>query len=96
MNQITNAQKSEKIINKPLHLKRYKSWNEILIQIEDKMKSKNYEELLKLYNNPEYNCTYFELRTIDYIKAIEDKKELYQFIIDYTSKDINEIKKDFI
>lgn len=96
INQIKNAQENEIIISKPLHLKRIKSWNEILIQIEDKIKSKNYSELLKMHNDNGHNSNYFGSKIKDYLSEIEQKDDLYQFIIDYTSRDINEIKKDFI
>ncbi len=45
--QIHQEEANQLVINKPLHSKRSKSWRQIQIQIEDKIKTKNYEELLK-------------------------------------------------
>jgi len=95
LKQIGQEEKNELIINKPIHLKRSKSWNQVLIHIEDKIKIRNYEELCKAYNSSTYESTYFEVNVINKMKNIENKNELYKYIQQYTDRDMEEIEKDF-
>ncbi len=76
------------------------NWNEILIQVKDKMDTKDYQEYLHLYNNPNYNSSYFEGfegQIEKYKKLIENQniEDLYNFIVAKTQKSLEEIKKDF-
>lgn len=93
--QIEQEQKNDLFINKPIHSKRSKSWNQVLIHIEDKIKIRNYEELFKAYHSSTYECNYFEVNVINKMKNIENKNELYKYIQQYTDRDLEEIEKDF-
>lgn len=93
--QIRQEEKNQLIANKPLNSKRIKSWEEIFVQIEDKIKTKNYEEFLKAYNSPSYTSDYLDEKVINFLRNIEDKDELYKFIHQYTDRDLKDIKKDF-
>jgi hypothetical protein len=93
--QIHQEEANQLVINKPLHSKRSKSWRQIQIQIEDKMKTKNYEELLKAYNSPSYESNYFDAKVINDMRNIENKNELYKYIHRYTERDMKDIERDF-
>ncbi|MCS1381899.1 hypothetical protein NXZ75_06815 [Lysinibacillus sphaericus] len=93
--QINQEEDDQLVVNKPLNSKRRKSWEKIYIQIEDKIKSKNYVEFLKVYNSSSYTSDYFEDKIIKNIRNIENKDELYKYIIRYTERDLKEIEKDF-
>jgi len=87
-------------VKKTLNLKRINKWNEILIQIKDKKDTKDYQEYLLIYNNPNYNSSYFEGfegHTEKYKKLIENQNnnDLYNFIFTKTHKSLDEIKRDF-
>lgn len=96
INQIKQEEAAQIAINKPLHSKRIKSWEQIKIQIEDKMKTKNYEELVKAYHSPSYVSNYFETKVIEHIRKIEDKNELYQWVYRFTERDMKDIERDFL
>jgi hypothetical protein len=93
--QINQEEENQLAINKPLHTKRIKSWDQIRIQIEDKIKTKNYEELLKAYNTTSYESNYFDAKVINGIRNIENKKEVYKYVSRYTEKDMTDIERDF-
>lgn len=98
--QINNEEQNEAIVKKPFRTERSNKWNQILIQIEDKMKIKEYQEFLMIYNNPNYKSSYFEgfEGHLDKFKNHvnnEDKQLLYQFIESNTGRNIEEIKRDF-
>lgn len=93
--QITREEDDQLIANKPLNSKRRKSWEKIHIQIEDKIKSKNYVEFLKIYNSPSYVSDYFDDIFISNIRNTDNKDELYKYIFKYTERDLKEIEKDF-
>lgn len=93
--QIHQEEVNQLVINKPIHSKRSKSWRQILIQIEDKMKTKNYEEFFKAYNSPSYESNYFDAKIINDMRNIENKNELYKYIHRYTERDMKDIERDF-
>lgn len=93
--QINQEEANQLGINKPLHSKRSKSWRQIQIQIEDKIKTKNYEELLKAYNSPSYESNYFDAKVINDMRNIENKNELYKYIHRYTEREMKDIERDF-
>jgi len=95
INQINQEEANKLSINKPLHSKRSNSWRQIRIQIEDKMKTKNYEELLKAYISPSYESNYFDAKVINDMRNIENKNELYKYIHRYTERDMKDIERDF-
>lgn len=99
--QIHNEENEEFKAKKIVHSKRLNNWNIILIQITDKIKSKDYQEFLLIYNNPDYKSEYFE----DFDNIIEKFKslilkssygELFEFIIRNTGKLDDEVKADFL
>jgi hypothetical protein len=57
--QIKNEENKELGLKKPIHKNRIKNWNDILIQIKDKMYTKDYLEFIKIYNSPNYHSEYF-------------------------------------
>ena len=93
--QINQEEAEQLFIRKPLHSKHSKSWNQILIQIEDKIKNRNYEELLKAYYSPTYEGNYFDAKVINDMRNIENKNELYKYIHRYTEKNMKDIEKYF-
>lgn len=100
MQQIKNEENKEIGIKKPIHEKRIKDWNDILIQIKDKKSTKDYLEFIKIYNNPNYQSEYFkgfEGIVEKFKKLNNDEKydDLLKFITEITSRNIDQIKKDF-
>lgn len=99
--QIENEEKEEVALKKPLHSKRRDDWKKILLQIEDKIKLMDYQEYLKLFNNPTYTSSYFEGhdRKLNFYKKliIEDNmKEIHEFVFEQTGKSKEAIQKDFV
>lgn len=99
--QIENEEKEEVALKKPLHSKRRDDWKKILIQIENKIKLIDYQEYLKLFNNPTYTSSYFEGhdRKLNFYKKliIEDNmKEIHEFVFEQTGKSKEAIQKDFV
>lgn len=98
--QIENEQEKELAVKKPVHLKRINNWKEVLVQIEDKMMAKDYEEYLMLFNNTDYNSTYFEgyELKVDKFKEMvkkQETKKIIDFINQITNRNIEDIKEDF-
>ncbi|WP_264741153.1 hypothetical protein [Cytobacillus firmus] len=98
--QIETEENKGLAIKKPVHSKRINNWNNILIQIEDKMSAKDYQELLLIYNDPNYRSKYyegFEKFISNTKKIIEqgDMEELYTYLQAKTNKDRTAIEKDF-
>lgn len=101
INQIKNEENKESGLKKPLHSKRINDWNSILVQIEDKIVTMDYQEYLMIYNNNEYHSAYFEgyEGQITKFKELVSKgilEELYNFIQITTRKNIDDIKRDFL
>lgn len=93
--QIQQEEESQLGVNKPLHTKRTKSWQQIRIQIEDKIKTKNYQVLLKAYNDASYASDYFDDKVINGLRNLSNQNEIDQYVYRYTKKDIKDIERDF-
>jgi len=98
--QIKNEEKKEIGVKKPIHEKRNKDWNDILIQIKDKMSTKDYVEFIKIYNNPNYQNEYFNgfENLVEKFKKLNNSEkydDLLKYIADITSRTIDQIEKDF-
>lgn len=99
--QIENEEKEEVALKKPLHSKRKDDWKKILIQIEDKMSVMDYQEYLKLFNNPTYTSSYFEgydRKLNTYKKLIDEDniEKIHEFISGNTEKSRQVIERDFV
>lgn len=95
INQIAQEETDELVINKPIHSKRIKSWKKIFVQIDDKIRNRNYEELLKSYNSTSFESNYFDGKVINDMRGIDDKSELHRFIYRYTERNMKDIERDF-
>ncbi|WP_113928743.1 hypothetical protein [Bacillus sp. P14.5] len=98
--QIKEEEQKEAGVKKPLHSKRLKDWNDILIQIEAKIASKDYQEYIMMYNNPSYQSEYFkgyERQLEKYRNMVEnhDNEELYEYLLTHTKRSKEDIKVDF-
>lgn len=98
--QIKNEEKKEIGVKKPIHEKRIKNWNDILIQIKDKMSTKDYLEFIKIYNNPNYQSEYFKgfeghVEKFRKLNNGEKYDDLLKYIAEITSRTIDQIEKDF-
>ncbi|MDP4552952.1 hypothetical protein Q9251_18900 [Alkalihalobacillus macyae] len=93
--QIKQEEEKQLAINKPLHTKRMTSWYQIKVQIEDKIKTKNYEELLKAYNTASYESNYFDAKVIDELRSIENNEDVYKYVYLYTEMNMTDIERDF-
>ena len=98
--QIKNEENKELGVKKPIHKNRIKNWNDILIQIKDKMYAKDYLEFIKIYNNPNYHSEYFKgfERVVEKFKKLSNREEyddLLKYIAEITNRSIEQIKKDF-
>ncbi len=71
------------------------SWYQIKVQIEDKIKTKNYEELLKAYNTSSYESNYFDAKVIDELRSIENNEDVYKYVYLYTEMNMTDIERDF-
>lgn len=85
---------------KPLHNKRRKNWKSLLVQIDAKLKTKDYQEYLKIHGNSEYISTYFEgfeVNVNTFKKIIENKnpEELTTFLVKQTNMTTPIINEDF-
>lgn len=101
ISQIEYEEKEEVVLKKPLHSKRRDDWKKILIQIEDKIRLMDYQEYLKLFNNPNYTSSYFEgydrkLNAYKNLITEENIKEIHEFIFDQTGKSTEAIQRDFV
>lgn len=101
ISQIHKEEEQELIVKKPLYSKKIKNWNSLLVQTEDQLAVLDYQEYLKIYNNPAYQSNYFEGfdRLLEKFKIIiesNSSEELYAFIHAQTRRDIEVIKKDFL
>ena len=86
---------------KSLHNKRRKNWESILVQIDAKLKSKDYQEYLKIYNNDEYTSVYFEgfegyVKTFKKLIGKNNQDEIILFLFQQTDMSATLIKNDFL
>lgn len=100
LQQIKDEEKIELAMKKPIHSKRIKNWDQILIQIEDKMAIKDYQEYLMLYNSPNYQSAYFEgyeghLEKFKRLINSDNVDELYDYLFTNTKRSKEDIQKDF-
>jgi hypothetical protein len=98
--QIKNEENKELRVKKPIHKNRIKNWNDILIQIKDKMYTKDYLEFIKIYNNPNYHSEYFKgfEVLVEKFKKLNNREkydDLLKYIAEITNRSIEQIKKDF-
>ncbi|MGD6804407.1 hypothetical protein [Rossellomorea aquimaris] len=98
--QIKEEEKKEAGVKKPLHSKRLKDWNDILIQIEAKIAAKDYQEYIMIYNNLSYHSEYFtgyerQLEKFRNLVGNQDVEGLYEFLLTHTKRSREEIKVDF-
>lgn len=99
--QISAEEELELAIKKPMHSKRIKNWNSLLIQIEDQMAVLDYQEYLRIYNDLNYESSYFKGfdRLIEKYKKIINEsslEELVDFIHIQTKREIKVIETDFV
>lgn len=100
LQQIKDEEKIELAMKKPIHSKRMKNWDQILIQIEGKMVIKDYQEYLLVYHSPNYQSAYFEgyegqLEKFKRLIKSDNTDELYDFFITNTKRSKEDIQKDF-
>lgn len=98
--QISTEEEQELAIKKPIHSKRIKNWNYLLVQIEDQMAVLDYQEYLKIYNDLNYESLYFEGfdRLIEKYRRLINEgslEELVNFIHIQTKREIKIIETDF-
>ena len=99
--QIESEEEKGSNIKKHLHSKRINKWNEILVQLQDMIRLLDYQEYLRIYNDPVYESAYFKGFEGNIVKIKEhinnqNQKELFQFINTQTDKDFDEIQRDFL
>lgn len=99
--QINSEEEKGSNIKKPLHSKRINKWNEILVQLQDMIRLLDYQEYLRIYNDPVYESAYFKGFERNIVKIEEhinnqNQKELFHFINMQTNKSIDEIQRDFL
>lgn len=99
--QIDKEMAEETKAKKPLHVKRRKNWEALLTQIDSKLKTKDYGEYVKIYNNNDYVSVYFEAfeRNVQRFKELSEKgdsKEIINFLIDQTGVDETVIRNEFL
>lgn len=99
--QIDKEMAEETKAKKPLHVKRRKKWEALLTQIDSKLKTKDYREYLKIYNNNDYVSAYFEAfeRNVQRFKEVSkkgDSEEITNFLIDQTGVDDAVIRNEFL
>lgn len=98
--QIENEKKEVIFAKRPKHDKDIKKWNDILLQIKDKMSRKDYQEFINIYNNPNYQSEYFKgfechVERFKKLNNGEKYDDLLKYIAEITSMNVNRIKEDF-
>ena len=83
-----------------LHNKKIKKWEQVLSQIEGKLNTKDYEEYLKVYHNPESESTYFQgyeqnMAIFKKRLAENDSDKIREFLCNQTNMDTQDINRDF-
>lgn len=99
--QINHEERNEFSVKKPLHSRRMNNWTSILIQIQDKIKTKDYHEYLKICNKLDYHSDYFDgfEGYVDKFKFLLNNRvpePVYEYLKTQTDIDIEKIKKDFL
>ncbi|MGM0840254.1 MAG: hypothetical protein ACQEWE_05985 [Bacillota bacterium] len=98
--QIKNEENKELVVKKPLHSKRINNWNEVLIQIKDKIETRDYQEYLMVYNSTDYHSAYFEgfeghLVKFKNLLDASNIDEIYNYLLATTKRKREEIERDF-
>lgn len=98
--QIKNEENKELAVKKPLHSKRINSWNEVLIQIKDKIETRDYQEYLMVYNSTDYHSAYFEgfeghLVKFKNLLDASNIDEIYNYLLATTNKSKADLERDF-
>lgn len=88
-------EKNKHSLNQTIISRRIKKWDDLLVQLKDKLATKCYLEFLKIHNTFEYRSTFFEEKIVSDFKNISAKEEQYNFIKRYTNKTENEFNDDF-
>lgn len=99
--QIDTEIKQDVMAKEPIHRKRRKNWESLLVQIDAKLKSKDYQEYLKIYNNGEYTSDYFKgfegyVKTFKKLIEKDDKDEIILFLEKQTDMNATLINNDFL
>lgn len=99
--QLNDEEKRGNKLKKPLYEKKIKKWDSLLIQIRNKMSTKDYLEFIKIYNDSHYQSDYFkgfEGHVEKFKKYIgtEENDVFLKYLEKTTGRDIEKIKKDFM
>lgn len=98
--QIKNEENKELAVKKPLHSKRINNWNEVLIQIKDKIETRDYQEYLMVFNSSDYQSAYFEgfeghIVKFKNLLDTSNIDEVYNYLMATTKRKREEIERDF-
>lgn len=99
--QIKNEEMQELALKKPLHSKRKKEWEKILIQIKDKIALLDYQEFIRVFNNPDLPNLYFEgleRQLAGFRKMIleDDIEVIRNYVFEQTGKKKEDIAREFV
>lgn len=99
--QLKEEEKRGNKLKKPLYEKKIKKWDSLLMQIRNKMSTKDYLEFIKIYNDPHYQSNYFKgfEGHVEKFKTYIGNKEndaFLKYLEKTTGRDIEKIKKDFM
>jgi len=99
--QLKDEEKRENKLKKPLYEKKIKKWYSLLMQIRNKMSTKDYLEFIKIYNDLNYQSNYFkgfEGHVEKFKRYIDTEKNdvFLKYLEKTTGRDIEKIKKDFM
>lgn len=89
------AERNRNIINEKIIIKRITNWQKVLIQLEDVLSNRSYEEFLKMYQAKDYNSLFFEEKIVTDFKNLIEKEDMYRFIKRFSNKSEDEIAQDF-
>ncbi len=100
LNQIEIEKNNEFIIKKPLHSKRIGNWYNVLLQVRDWIELKDYQEYLFIFHNPNFQSKYFLgfeglEEKFKIIISTNSNEKIHEFLDQNTTKNIEDIKKDF-
>lgn len=99
--QIKNEEMQEFALKKSLHSKRTKEWEKILIQIIDKIALLDYQEFIKVFNNPGHTSLYFEgmerqLAGFKRMIGEDDIEAIRNYVFEQTGKKKEDIAREFV